>query len=216
MQYKDVLTAICLQSISVDTTQGTIVVYTGYRLCHRETGLPTSWEQYNIVVMHKPHDGQQRDYTDQIGELLATAKNARDDTGVVNDFIQHYQDVLKTLAGFISIRLARFENNTLSLILLVCDWESASVLESLLQSEYSKVYPMMSCPQGAGIYQGIAVSVLRDGYDTCLAGEEYLDDILVGSRVGEGGMTAGALLKDQNGSILMLQCSHGYKAIGIF
>jgi hypothetical protein len=41
-------------------------------------------------------------------------------------------------------------------------------------------------------------------------GEEYLEHVLVGSRVGAGGMTAGLLLEDQGKDIYMLQCAHAY------
>ena len=57
--------------------------------------------------------------------------------------------------------------------------------------------------------------VIRDNLLYLVTGEESAKPVLVGARAGGGGMTCGMKLKNQgDNATYMLQCRHGYKAVG--
>jgi hypothetical protein len=89
----------------------------------------------------------------------------------------------------------------------VSDWVGVERLETRLLDELQEKFPEFSCPKGAGLWDGHAVAIIRDQYEPLIAGEEYVNKVLVGSRA--GGMTCGAILKGEGGVSL---CSSRYWA----
>ena len=154
------------------------------------------------------------DYTNKILEKLQSAKFNKGNKELINSFENEYFEELSKLNSLTLITTARFQDGAIAIVVLVSDWENAPILENRLQEEFSKEFPGRTAPKGAGFWADHHVSVIRDIYKPLYNEEEYQDNLLVGSRIGEGGMTCGVISQDAKIRPMMLQCGHGYKQVG--
>jgi hypothetical protein len=189
-----------------------ISIYIVKHLTHSETGLPLRWEKFSVSVEYRRLLHEPQDYTDLTLRKFHTAEPFRDE-GYMESFKNEYREQLNRLRGLTLLSLAKQKCGTIVLMIVVSDWENVSHLEERLQTEFGVTFHGCSAPKGAGFWGGRAVSIIRDQYVPLIEGEEYLDQLLVGSRAGAGGMTAGVILKGEN-SLFMLQCAHAYNTPG--
>jgi quinol monooxygenase YgiN len=180
-------------------------------LTHRETAIPDCWEGLSVAVGYRRLCSDDQDYTDLMIRKMAGAE-PHHDPQYVAQFEKAYESELRALRGITLLRLARFTEKVV-LYVIVSDWENAAKLEEKLQEQFAAAFDGGCIVRGGGFFEGHQVSVVRDVYQKLIRGEEYLDQLLVGSRAGGRGMTAGLILKDDE-TVYMLQCAHGYTNIG--
>jgi hypothetical protein len=155
------------------------------------------------------------DRTDVTRALIWNSVAVYDQTEKIDAFIDHYQPVLARLQGLTYISIQKLKSGVCILVVFVTDWKNAGGLETQLKSEFEAAYPLATIEKGSGSWMSLSVGVIRTEEVRLVDGEEYLEHVLVGSRVGAGGMTAGVLLEDQEKTRYMLQCAHGYNGIGM-
>jgi hypothetical protein len=192
-EHSVLLQAAGTKDVRVEDEIDTLIVVIMKHLAREQTGLPPRWERYTVVVVYEEHDSEQ-DYTDRMLNRLYNAEHHRDQTGVIASFKQHFEAELGVLKGLTLLSMAKF-NNALTLVVIVSDWVGVERLKTRLLDELQEKFPEFPCPKGAGLWDGHAVAIIRDQYEPLIAGEEYVDKVLVGSRA--GGMTCGAILKGE-------------------
>jgi hypothetical protein len=122
-----------------------------------------------------------------------------DQTDKIDSFIDHYEPFLSTLLGLTYISMQKLESGVFIMIVFVTDWKNAGAFEAQLKADFEAAFPPVRIMEkGCGFWMSMPVAVIRTEQVLLVRGEEYLEHVLVGSRIGAGGMTSGLLLEDQN------------------
>jgi hypothetical protein len=213
--HNSLLVAASCARVSADETDHIIHITILKHLHHDETGLPNTWEGYRVTVQYRKLTEEHMDRTDVTRALIWNSVAVYDQTDKIDSFIDHYQPVLAPLQGLTCISIQKLKSGVCILVVFVTDWKNAGGLETQLKSEFEAAHPLSTTEKGSGIWMSLSVGVIRTEQVLLVDGEEYLEYVLVGSRVGAGGMTAGVLLEDQEKTLYMLQCAHAYNGIGM-
>ncbi|KAF8544733.1 hypothetical protein BDD12DRAFT_906241 [Trichophaea hybrida] len=125
--------------------------------------------------------GTAYDVSDEHVQFLS--EHVQDPDGLLDSFKQSYRTEIVALRGVTVFYLQKITaTGDLVIVVVAPDWDGAEMLEKLQRT----------------IWQSVVV--VRDSFQDLVYGEEFIAQLLVGSRASTGGMTAGAIVRVKDGS----------------